>query len=68
MIVLVMGVAGAGKTAVGHALAEQLGWRFADQSPANVAKMRAGVALTDNDRESRLQIFADLKLDWKKLF
>jgi gluconokinase len=59
MIVLIMGVAGAGKTTVGQALAGQLGWRFADadqyHSAANVAKMRAGVALTDTDRGPWLQ-------------
>jgi gluconokinase len=54
MIVLVMGVAGAGKTTVGRALAEKLGCDFLDADslhPAtNVAKMRAGIPLTDDDR------------------
>lgn len=51
---LLMGVSGSGKTAVGSALAAQLGWRFVDgddyHPPANVEKMRAGQALTDEDR------------------
>jgi len=53
-VIVVMGVSGSGKTTVGRALAERLGWIFADgddfHPAANVAKMRAGVALTDEDR------------------
>lgn len=54
MIVVVAGVAGSGKTTVGQLLAARLGWLFADgdsfHPPANVAKMRAGLPLTDADR------------------
>lgn len=54
LVVLLMGVAGSGKTTVGLKLAAQLGWSFRDADdfhPAeNVAKMSAGVALTDEDR------------------
>jgi gluconokinase len=54
MIVLVMGVAGAGKTTIGEALARRLGWRFIDaddfHAPENVAKMKAGIPLEDSDR------------------
>jgi gluconokinase len=49
-----MGVAGAGKTTVGRALAGARGWHFHDADdlhpPANVARMRAGIPLTDEDR------------------
>jgi gluconokinase len=49
-----MGPAGAGKTTVGRALADALGWHFYDaddfHDPANVARMRRGEALTDADR------------------
>ena len=52
--VVVMGVAGSGKSAVGEALAVALGARFVDADSlhpdANVAKMSAGVPLTDDDR------------------
>ena len=54
MIVLLMGVSGAGKTTLGKVLARRLGWPFIDADDyhpsANVAKMAAGVALTDEDR------------------
>ena len=54
MVILLMGVAGSGKTTVGRALAASLGWSFRDADefhpPANVAKMSAGQPLTDADR------------------
>lgn len=49
-----MGVAGSGKTTVGRTLADSLGWRFTDADdfhpPANIAKLSAGIPLTDSDR------------------
>ena len=54
MIVVLMGVSGAGKTTLGEALSRRLGWRFIDaddyHSEANVAKMAAGRPLDDGDR------------------
>lgn len=54
MILIVAGVAGCGKSTVGTLLAKALRWPFADadlfHSPANLAKMRSGVALNDQDR------------------
>lgn len=54
MVILLMGVAGSGKTTIGEQLAAQLGWSFRDADefhpPANVAKMSAGTPLTDADR------------------
>ena len=54
MIIVVMGVSGCGKTTVGRMLGEALGWPFFDADDfhpeANVAKMRSGIPLTDDDR------------------
>jgi len=54
-----MGVAGSGKTTVGRALAARLGLPYADSDdfhPAtNVAKMRAGRPLDDQDRQPWLR-------------
>src|SRR5262245_8317384 len=54
MLILVMGVAGSGKTMVGTRLASAFGWVFVDaddfHSTDNVAKMAAGIPLTDEDR------------------
>jgi gluconokinase len=51
---VVMGVAGSGKTTLGEALARRLGWAFKDgdelHPAANVAKMAAGIPLGDDDR------------------
>ena len=53
-VVVVMGVAGAGKTTVGRALADALGWQFHDaddfHAPESVARMRAGLPLDDARR------------------
>lgn len=52
--IVVMGVAGSGKSTLGAALAEALGLPFLEgdafHPPANVAKMAAGVPLNDEDR------------------
>jgi len=54
MVVIVMGVTGAGKTTVGGALASALGWEFHDgdelHSEASKRKMHLGIALDDDDR------------------
>jgi len=64
MVVVVMGVAGSGKTTVGRLLARELGWRFYDADDfhprANVEKMARGVPLEDSDRIPWLESLRDL--------
>ncbi len=63
-----MGVSGAGKTTAGLALAQQLQWRFAEgddfHSAANIAKMHAGIPLTDQDRAPWLQSLRNAIAGW----
>lgn len=58
-VIVLMGTAGAGKTTAGKRLAEVLRWNFLDgdelHPPANIAKMRRGIALTDADRAPWLE-------------
>lgn len=60
---IVMGVSGSGKSTIGQKLAQQLDWKYEDgdtfHPPSNVAKMRAGHPLTDQDRWPWLQAIAN---------
>lgn len=60
---VVMGVSGSGKSTIAEKLAERLDWVFEDgdsfHPASNVAKMRAGHPLTDEDRWPWLQAIAD---------
>ncbi|CAI5451838.1 unnamed protein product [Caenorhabditis angaria] len=53
-IIIVMGVSGCGKSTVGQALADELGWLFKDgdsfHPKENIEKMTNGIPLTDVDR------------------
>ena len=60
-IVVVMGVAGCGKSSVGQALALALG--DAHHPPANIEKMSAGIPLTDADRDGWLGTLAGFIAD-----
>ncbi|RJO73825.1 gluconokinase [Nocardia panacis] len=57
-----MGVSGSGKSTVGALLAARLGVDYAEgdefHPPANVAKMSAGIPLTDADRTPWLDLIA----------
>jgi gluconokinase len=62
--ILVMGVAGSGKSTIGAGLADALRSEFLEgdsfHPPSNVEKMAAGVPLTDADREPWLAMLAEL--------
>ena len=61
-MIVVMGVAGSGKSTIGSMLARRLDWEFADADAfhpaANVEKMSRGVPLTDADRSPWLEAIA----------
>ncbi len=62
-IVVVMGVAGSGKTTVAKGIAVSMHWIFAEgdafHPEANVAKMHSGVPLTDEDRWPWLRLIGE---------
>jgi carbohydrate kinase (thermoresistant glucokinase family) len=63
VVLVVMGVSGAGKSTIAARLAERLGWTFEEgdslHPTANVEKMAAGIPLTDDDRWPWLAKIAD---------
>jgi gluconokinase len=67
-IIVVMGVAGSGKTTIGPKLADALGWNYAEgdqfHPPANVTKMRGGTPLDDHDRAPWLAAMATAIRQW----
>lgn len=67
-VLVVMGVSGSGKTTVAAMLAGRLHWQFEEgdtlHPPANIEKMRQGVALDDDDREPWLQALARIIDAW----
>src|SRR5437763_17153709 len=64
MVIVLMGVAGSGKTTVGRELARELGWKFYDGDDfhprSNVEKMSRGVPLDDEDRAPWLERLREL--------
>ena len=69
MVIVVMGVAGSGKSTVGALIAEALGAEFAEgdrfHPASNIAKMSSGQPLTDDDRLPWLQAMADAVQTWR---
>ena len=57
--IILMGVSGCGKSSVGNALSETLGWPFFDgddfHPQANIDKMASGIPLNDTDRQPWLE-------------
>jgi gluconokinase len=70
MVVVVMGVAGSGKSTVGPLLAQALGGDFAEgdkfHPAANVDKMSSGVPLDDADRKPWLAAMAAAIAEWSR--
>lgn len=69
IVVVVMGVAGCGKTTVGPLLARALGGDYAEgdqfHPPANIAKMSRGEPLSDDDRMPWLVAMAAAIREWR---
>jgi len=61
-ILVIMGVSGSGKSMIARELTARLGWPFEEgdalHPEANVAKMHAGIPLTDADRQPWLEAVA----------
>ncbi|HET7879841.1 MAG TPA: gluconokinase [Acetobacteraceae bacterium] len=61
-VAVLMGVSGSGKTTVARGVAGRTGWRLIEgdsfHPPENVAKMHAGIPLTDEDRWPWLRAIA----------
>lgn len=70
LAILIMGVSGSGKTTVGKKLSAKTGIPFFDaddyHSPANKAKMAAGIPLTDEDRKDWLSQLNNLAVEHLK--
>jgi gluconokinase len=64
LVLIFMGVAGCGKTTVAKLFAEKTGAVFYEgddfHSPSNIAKMRQGIPLTDDDREGWLRALREV--------
>lgn len=61
--IVVMGPSGVGKTTIAEALADRLGWSFAEADKfhpkSNIDKMSAGIPLDDDDRAPWLALIRD---------
>jgi carbohydrate kinase (thermoresistant glucokinase family) len=68
VVYIVMGVSGSGKTTIGKIVAQMLGLPFYDgddyQPEPNVAKMRQGIPLTEEDRTPWLETLAAEIVRW----
>ena len=70
MVVIIMDLSEPGKTTIGRRLAESLGWVFVDgderHPQPNIAKMRRGGPLTDENREPWLQGLEGEIRNWRR--
>jgi carbohydrate kinase (thermoresistant glucokinase family) len=69
-MIVVMGVAGSGKTTVGKKLSVSLDCPFYEgddfHTSANIEKMKKGMALTDEDREPWIELLSEMMGQWRK--
>ena len=69
MILVIMGVAGSGKTTIAEGIARKLHWPYQEgdalHPPANVEKMKSGTPLTDADRLPWLRKIAEKIDEWR---
>lgn len=67
-VVIIMGVAGSGKSTIGTLLAETLGWQFIDADrfhpAASIEKMKSGMPLDDADRMPWLEALRAAIFNW----
>ena len=70
-IIVVMGISGSGKSTLARAVADRYGWPFVEgdelHPDANIAKMKAGLALTDEDRRPWLCAVGKQIANWRNL-
>jgi carbohydrate kinase (thermoresistant glucokinase family) len=68
-VLVMMGVSGSGKTTIAMKLADRLGWQVLEgdklHPPENIAKMKAGTPLDDDDRWPWLRAIAGAIDDWR---
>ncbi len=65
--IIVMGVSGSGKSTIAQALAQELDYRYIEgdeyHPPENIAKMRQGIPLTDEDRQGWLETLNNILIN-----
>jgi gluconokinase len=70
VVIVIMGVSGAGKSTIGQLLADRMRCEYREgddyHTPENLRKIASGIALTDEDREPWLAAVCEVILEVKK--